>query len=272
MAVILRLYNRVADCVVNVDLISRLWKSNDYYIIVVSNGCSEGFCFPNDVKFDGEIVKLQENLGHFKGNSQLLTEGAKHIPDECEYAVLLESDTWLMDDGLINKYIGKLDGEEKKVWASANWIDKYHSLATDFAIVKTSFIKENPGVFGFDGGAKPEISVYNYISDNGFGFYEIDELYPVHLPKIIPFGPQVYGKRRKAFPRGPMVTHHLENIGNSIERKKALANMTCGKKVFDTEGRKSKIQLRHYRAYLILFQRLLRLAPKSRWFKGRKKG
>lgn len=230
-----------------------------------------GHALPRGALGNAELVELSENEGHIKGNSQLLKAGVERLTADFPYTVILESDTWLMDDRLIDRYINELEKSERRVWASANWVDKYHSLALDFALIKTSFLLKHPGLFDFTGANMAECAVYNYIKSAGFESVEIGELYPVHTPRILPGGPEVFLRRRNAFPSGPMVTHHLEHIGNSMEKKKEAANRAAGKIIFDT-GQSAPAALALWRRLLIMHQAVLQIAPKSRWAMGRQIG
>ncbi|HLX55071.1 MAG TPA: hypothetical protein VKR58_14090, partial [Aquella sp.] len=115
------MYNRIEDLKYCISIIKDTWKLNSYYILVVSNGREDGYILDEDSlnKID-HLIEIKNNIGHFKGNSQLLLEGLPYIPHDCEYTVLLEADTWLFSDKLINKYTSKLK-EENSVWASAQF-------------------------------------------------------------------------------------------------------------------------------------------------------
>lgn len=269
IAVIIRLFNRVTDAAENIALIRRTWTRHDYQIIVVANGVAAGHTLLADARRDCMYIELGENAGHIAGNAQLLKAGAKAIPADCDFTVILESDTWLMDDLLIDKYIGKLNAAADRVWASANWVDKYHSFAVDFALIKTPFLRANPGLFDFAPEVTAECGIYNFLRDKRLTGLQIKELYPTHSPRALPWGPEVYFRRRCAFPLGPMVTHHIEHVAGGIERKKIIANRTAGKMVF-AAGDDGPVPLALHRALLIAWQYLLIFVPKSRWATGRR--
>ena len=142
IAILIRVYDRIEDLENNLKIIVGTWLCNDYYIIVVSNGYNNGYVINKDsLQYIDKLVVLDENAGHKKGNSQLLLEGMKYIPHDCEFTVILEADTWVYKDYTIQQYIKEMSEDEKIVWASADWYDKQYGLATDIAIIKTKYKK-----------------------------------------------------------------------------------------------------------------------------------
>lgn len=227
IAVVIRVYDRIEDLKYNLRIISDSWKQNDYYIIVVSNGISSGYeILPESIPFIHKLVILEENAGHRKGNSQLLMEGIRYIPEDCDYTLILEADTWMYGDALISKYTNLLS-ESPAVWASADWYDKYYALATDFAIIKTAYIKQHRGIFDFE--LFPECHISNYLRDTNAGYIWIKENMPVHVPSYIKFGypyvPNIKEGRFYVFPKSKTVTHHIEYMKGGMARKKQYFNI-----------------------------------------------
>lgn len=218
VCVIIRVYNRIKDLEYNLEIIRNTWTQNDYYIIVSSNGENDGYALTEKiVSLSDQIVRYDGNSGHLKGNSVLLLQGIPHIPVECEYTLLLEADTWLYKDNLISKYINELK-KEKAVWASAKWYDRFHSLATDFAIVNTEFLKNNQNILDF--GFYPETYVATYLHNVGASWIYIKENTPVQIAGYLnkfPYAP--YG-RFYVFPFSKMVTHHIEHLSTGIAQKR----------------------------------------------------
>jgi GT2 family glycosyltransferase len=141
--IVMRVFNRIEDLQICIDIIKKYWVRGTYYIVVVGNRKSEGFPIPEAVRTKvNKVVELDQNLGHREGNAQLVLEGIPHIPDTCQYTVLLEADTWVFTDEVVHKYIHLLDSRVS-IWASSEWIEKYWSLGLDFALVRTSYIKHN---------------------------------------------------------------------------------------------------------------------------------
>lgn len=162
ISILIRVYDRLEDLNYNLKIIRDTWKLFDYYIIVVSNGKSNGFnILQESIPLIDKLVILEENAGHRKGNSQLLLEGIKYIPDDSDLTLILEADTWVYSDKIILKYSELLNQNKDIVWASADWYDKYHALATDIALIKSQFIKETPELFDFD--LFPECHVCNVV-------------------------------------------------------------------------------------------------------------
>lgn len=228
VAVLIRVYDRIDDLKYNLRVISETWKSNDYYVIVISNGKSNGFeILPESLPLIDKLVILQENAGHRKGNSQLLLEGIKYIPEDCQYTLILEADTWMYKDDIISKYVDQLSTDANTVWASADWYDKYYALATDFAIIKTDYIKNNPGIFDFE--LFPECHISNFLRDTGKRYIWINENMPVHVPSYIrykyPYVPNIKEGRFYVFPKSSTVTHHIEFLKGGMEQKKRHFNI-----------------------------------------------
>ncbi|EGK02703.1 hypothetical protein [Dysgonomonas gadei] len=228
LAVLIRVYDRIEDLKYNLQIISDTWKENDYYIIVVSNGKKNGYnILPESIPHINKLVILEENAGHRKGNSQLLMEGAKYIPADCEYTLILEADTWVYGDSIQSKYTKLLSEKTDAVWASADWYDKYYALATDFAIIETKYIKDNPGIFDFE--LFPECHITNFLRDTNVRFIWIRENMPVHVPSYIrysyPYVPNIKEGRFYVFPKSRTVTHHIEFLKGGMEQKKRYFNI-----------------------------------------------
>lgn len=225
-AVIIRVYNRIQDLEYNLEIIRNTWLHNDYYIIVSSNGENDGYVLTDKIhSLSDMIVRYDGNSGHIKGNSLLLLQAIPLIPKDCEYTLLLESDTWLYEDSLICKYVEKLK-DQGAIWASAKWYDKFYSLATDFAIVDTAFLRANNNLLAF--GDYPETYVALYINNKKGKYIYIRENMPVLIAsylKKLPYSP--FG-RFFVFPYSKMVTHHVEYYKNGMQKKKrdfnALSN------------------------------------------------
>ncbi|MFR9166717.1 MAG: hypothetical protein ACLVKO_11055 [Dysgonomonas sp.] len=130
-----------------------------------------------------------------------MLEGIKHIPEDCQYTLILEADTWLYKDTLIQKYTAKLSENKNAVWASADWYDKQYGLATDFAIIKTKYILDNPKLFDFE--LFPECHISNYLRDTDTGYIWIKENMPVHVPSYVPKYPYVNNSKEKKILRFP---------------------------------------------------------------------
>jgi len=230
VAILIRVYDRIEDLKYNLQIISDTWKENDYYIIVVSNGKSKGFdVLPESRTLIDKLVILEENAGHRRGNSQLLMEGIKHIPSDCEYTLILEADTWMYGDSIISKYTDLLSKSEYSVWSSADWYDKYYALATDIAIIKTHYIMKNPGIFDFE--LFPECHISNFLRDTNAGYIWIKENMPVHVPSYVkykyPYVPNIKEGRFYVFPKSRMVTHHIEFLKGGMNQKKHYFNIVA---------------------------------------------
>lgn len=226
ICVIIRVYNRIEDLNTNLEIIKQTWSNNKYYILVSTNGEKDGYYLNNSIKEKADqIVNTVENVGHIKGNSQLLQQAIPYIPEECEYTLLLEADTWLYGDQLISKYILKME-QTGAVWASAKWYDRFFSLATDFALVSTQYLKQHADIVDF--GNYPEPHVANYLMDRNERFIYIKENMPVMVPSYVKKWFMAPKGRFFVFPKSKMVTHHIELYPNGMRRKEmdfnALSN------------------------------------------------
>lgn len=260
VCIIIRVYDRIEDLEHCINIIRDTWKLFDYYILVVANGRGMGFNIDlgSQKKID-KLIDLENNAGHLKGNAQLLQEGILHIPGDCGHAIILEADTWIYGDELIAKYITKLATEEA-VWASAQWYSHLYSLATDFAIIDTAFLRSNPQVFTYSGFA--ETYSANYILNHNLGFVYITENMPVHLPSYIKHYPFAMGIRFTVFPKSKMVTHHVELLKGGMERKKLLFNTLANTSYFKGDNLKPN---KFLKTKILLAVKLSYLLPMKGW-------
>jgi hypothetical protein len=267
IAVLIRVYDRIEDLELNVQIINDLWNAYNYEVYVVFNGESNGYKLNNNIKENVQkIISLKENAGHIKGNSQLLLEGIKNINIELfDYLIILEADTWLMNDQLIEKYIKILDNTNAK-WASAKWVEKRHSLSVEFAIINTNFIKEHfHKIFDFTNMA--EVWVAEYMMKNNINFMFIKELTPTHRPSLIKSIYNADFGRIRVLPSGNMVTHHIETLEGGMAKKRELADIVYKNNYFTN---KSKFNLFFLHYLYLLLQITLKFIPKSSWFKKKK--
>lgn len=266
VAVLIRVYDRIQDLACNLQIIADTWKSNDYYVIVVSNGKHQGYTVPDDcLKYIDKLITLEDNAGHRKGNSQLLMEGAKFIPNDCSFTLILEADTWVFTDKIHCKYISLLSQSHNAVWASADWYDKYYALATDFALIKSDYLRNNPKIFDFE--LFPECHISNYLKSSDSGFIWITEFMPVHIPSYVrpayPYVPNIKEKRFYVFPKAMAVTHHIEFLKNGLKQKREYFNIVSDFDYFcDTKVKYKKWQRFKMRFWINLSKYL----PKRSWY------
>lgn len=265
VAIIIRVYNRIEDLENNLKIIRNTWTENAYYIIVVSNGYSHGYTISEEAKtLIDELVILEENAGHKKGNSQLLIEGLQYIPKGYDYTMILEADTWVYKDTTVSKYIQLMEKSPNVVWSSADWYDKQYGLAVDIAIIKTNYLLDNPKLFDFE--LFPECYISNYLRDTNAGYIWIKENMPVHIPSYVPKYPYVNNSKEKrfyVFPNARMVTHHIEYLKGGIEQKKRYFNIVSGIDYFP-EG---KVNSKRWELFKMKFwTNMSRLFIKKSWF------
>jgi hypothetical protein len=265
IAVLLRVHDRMADLAVCVDLIRKYWIRDRYHLVVVSNGRPAGHALPESVRAAADhCVELAHNPGHLQGNAQLILAGLRHVPAECRYTVLLEADTWVFSDALVQKYAGRM-AAANAVWASAEWIEKCWSLGLDFAVVETAYLQGHPATFNFTADA--ESWVCNRLRADGRRFLYITENMPVHQPKVLKFFRECHGGRFRSFPLGGMVTHHVEDLPHGLETKKYLANVCLGRREFPL-GDLPAIRRAHQRLRLLMT--LAACVPRSRWYRPKR--
>lgn len=265
VAVLIRVYDRIDDLKYNLQIIKQTWTEFDYHIIVVSNGYPDGYRIDVDsVRIIDNFVALENNAGHKKGNSQLLMEGQKCIPLDCDYTVILEADTWIYGDRTIKEYIEFMEEASNIVWASADWYDKDYALAVDFAVIKSDFIRNNPDLFDFED--YPESYIANYLRDTDAGFKWITENMPVHVPSYVPKYPYVDDSTQKrfyVFPKSKMITHHIEFLKGGMSQKKRYFNIVADYDFFKEEIVSNKAWERFKMYFWIRFSKLF---IKKSWF------
>ncbi|NDV67854.1 hypothetical protein [Dysgonomonas sp. 25] len=267
IAILIRVYDRIEDLKYNLRIIADTWKSNDYYVIVVSNGKSNGYIIPEECKpLIDKLIVLEENAGHRKGNSQLLLEGIQHIPEESDYTLILEADTWLYGDAVISKYTNLLAQSVDIVWASADWLDKWHALGTDYAIIESGYLRKNPQLFNFE--IFPEFHIANYLRDTQVGYLYITENMPVHVPSYVRKYPYIPNKEGRfyIFPKSRMVTHHVEWLKGGMEQKKRYFNIVADTDYFP----EVKVSNKAWKRFRINFwMNLTKCFVKRTWFKAK---
>jgi hypothetical protein len=265
VAVLVRVHHRMADLEICVRTIRRRWTDRAYEVLVVSNGTAVGIPVPDAVRRDADVVEVAANPGHLAGNALLLREGLSRLSGRTTHVVLLEADTWLFSDLLVSRYLERMTGEGA-VWASAAWLDRYDSLALDFAVADIAFLREHPRIFAFD--QHPESHVAEVLDQVGGRYLWIEELMPVHVPRIlrrlIPDGKG----RFRSFPEGPMVTHHVEDLPGGLLQKMQEANIATGRMEFDVA---MNVDPARARQKLVRLRRLARLAPRSAWVRRRRR-
>lgn len=265
ICVLTRVYDRIEDLIHNVSIIKDTWKTFNYDLLVVSNGSKFGYSVPQEVRNDASVIELTENVGHLKGNSQLLMEGYNHIDfNKYDYVIILEADTWIYSDEIIKKYISKLESSSA-VWASALWYDRFYSLATDFAIIKASFLENNKQIFDFED--YPECYVCNYILDRGLSYLHIKENMPVMVPSYVPRFPYAPYGRFYVFPFSGMVTHHIEHIEGGMESKKYYFNVIAKSNYFKIKKNIVFGELFKMKVVILLTY----LLPRRTWYSKRRK-
>ena len=265
VSVIIRVYDRIDDLEHNLHIISQLWTKHDYHITVVFNGQEAGYTLTKTIiENSSYIINLEKNAGHLKGNSQLILEAHKQTI-ESDFTILLEADTWLMNDTIIDTYINKLSSNDA-VWASSEWVEARWSLGLDFILMKSSFFKqEGQSLFTFE--KRPEMSICETLLEKQFPFIYITELMPVHRPSLLKSIYNADGGRIRLFPRAYALTHHIENLKGGMNEKLYLADIMLAKPFFTNS---SSIHLRIQNIKYRFIEFILRFTPRSTWFKKKR--
>jgi len=266
ICIVLRVYNRIEDIELNLEIIRNTWKKNEYYIIVTCNGKSNDYNLTDKIYQNADFVlEIDNNLGHLKGSSQLLLESIKLIPDDCKYTILLEADTWIFSDNLIDEYVNKLDSQNA-IWASARWYDRCFSKATDIAIVNSKVLLANTDIVNFT--KYPECWVANYLIDHNLKSLDIKEFMPTLVPSYFKSFPYAPHGRFYIFPKGKMITHHIEDLEGGMEEKKYYFNLIAKSNFFSTKfKRKNDIEILR----IHLFRLLSFLMIRKSWYRKREK-
>lgn len=264
LCVVLRVHQRMEDLAILVDLISRHWTL-PRHLLVVSNGAAAGHRVPDSViRAADRVVELDHNAGHIGGNAQLLQAAVPLIPGDCPVTLLLEADTWLFDDRMLRPYLDLLEAGRAD-WASAHWLDRWHSQALDLALVRSAVLRAHPELLEYTKHA--ECHVANRLDALGLVRLPIAELMPVHIPALMRRFWNRWGGRFRCFPEGPVVSHHTEDLPGGMARKLAEANRTLGREEFPglppEDWAAARRRIRRLRA-------LARLVPRSAWVKGKK--
>jgi hypothetical protein len=157
-----------------------------------------------------------------------------------------------------------MDDDQGVVWASADWYDKQYGLATDFAIIRTDFIRKHPRLFDFE--LYPECYIANYLRDADAQFIWITENMPVHVPSYVWKYPYVNDRKERrffVFPKSKMVTHHVEFLRKGIEQKKRYFNIVSKSDYFKEEI----VHLKKWKRFKMKFWiELSRFFIKKSWF------
>jgi hypothetical protein len=267
IGLLIRVHDRMSDLEVCVDVLHRHWRLDDCHVVVVSNGRARGAEIPETVRSRvHSVLEIEDNPGHFSGNAQLLQAGMHVVPDACMWTILLEADTWIFGDAVLRRYVDQLE-RENKVWASAVWVEKFYTLATDVAIVRTAFVREHPRLFQFVEPPGPEAWIHGYLRGVNQEPIYIREHMPVHIPALMRRFYNKYGGRFRTFSRARMVTHHIEDLEGGLDEKKRIANQLLGRMEFpvETPGDLAKRQRQ-----LQLFETIRPWVPRSTWFRKRK--
>lgn len=261
----IRVFSRVDDLKEVIDIINTTWKANNYDIYVISNGESSGFKLPDSIhKEVYKVVSLNNNTGHQKGSSQLLQAFYDNIcfENNYDYSIILEADTWIYGDDIIDKYISIMK-VKKAVYAGAQWYDNYCSLATDFAIIDNTFLKQNRDLFVFDDYA--ECHMANYLLERNIQYVYIRENTYPNLPGYLTSFRYPYTNKGRfnCFPYSKTVTHHIEDLNGGIEEKKRLFNIVSQADYYNIKGsNNSFVEL----FLMKLFFNISRLLFRKSWY------
>lgn len=238
IGIALRCFNRIADALVNVQRIIPSYSAYDYYVVVVSNGTEKGYRYPSG-SGEQRHVALTRSEDHLSGDAQLFECGVQALAEAgVTYGIIMTSDTWLLDETKIIKYIQLLRCSAA-IWASSSWC-RMREAATDLAFIKVADVV-NAKVF-LQGEKSPETWVYDRLQSLGpMAYQNIAEIYPVHYfdtgiwPRFC-FDPAFrfpwHGTRICYFPRMGMVTHHVECLPGKIDSKMKYANECVGRNFF----------------------------------------
>ena len=270
IAVIIRVYSRITDAESLVKIIKSTWTHNHYDIFIAHNGEEDGYHATQTLKDAGHYIHVPKNSGHLFGARDLLQFGYDAALHEQKASspyqsyVFIESDFWLLGDGLLDSKLSQMR-RQKKSLAMSIWVEGIRSHAVDFFIVDAEYLAtKHKELFNWDD--HPEQHFAQLVHDDAL---IINELRPTHIPSILrvfPISTLVASLGRfRIFPKAPAVTHHLEEINSNdlslaLKIKQGIANTLLKEKVFEDAP---NIEIPRS----VLFQKYGLLAPQSSWFK-----
>lgn len=257
ISVVFRVYNRLADVEANLALARKFWTRHNYEFLVVTNGSLPAHL---GARFD-KCVQVVENRGHILGAKDLLTTAFPHIRPESDYVIFVEADFWLLDDRLIDRCVAQMR-ERGLVFMASNWIASRHSLACDFCIVENKIWEQWPDLFDFP--SNPEQWLGCYCVNHGLSYAFIRELCPVHVPTCLQWLVHTPHSRFRIFPKGPALTHHIEDLPQGMETKKGYANSLA-------PGAFPECPAVPLPTGQVWAQRMAALVPQYSWFKKKRK-
>ncbi len=245
IAVIIRTYSRVEDTKALVEIIKKKWKNNNYTLFIAHNGKKDGYFLDPSLSENATILEYDNNSGHRTGARDLVQNAYAHIENNnnFEYILFIESDFWLLDEKLLCDAI-----KSKKDISTSIWIEKRQSLGVDFFLVKKAYLDANKELLNW--ADSPETDMKRAFDKNiekqgKASLYIFDELRPIHAPSLMRKIFKSFlklshyeGGRFRIFPEAMAVTHHIEDLENGIDEKKALANALLGEVFFQTNIKK----------------------------------
>ena len=256
VVILLRCFSRIDDAVINVrDLLSK-FSAYNYCIVVVTNGDAKGFIYPQG---QGEYFVLripdQDNDFHASGDAYLFRRGLEYAHAQgFQFAICLTSDTWLLNEALLKKYLSLLIAG-KHQWISSQWTTP-HEAGLDLVLLNVPFAIEQQLIW--PKGVPPETWIYQKLKTLGPQIYgRIREIFPIEYPRHLwragfdPSGAFHCDLRVMYFPRAAVVTHHTESLPLGMASKKRYANDCVGRLLFTDTA--SKVPQRFWRG---LFRRI----------------
>ena len=257
IAVVVRVYDRMADLDVALDLIRRRWTRRPVHVIVASNGLTAGHAVSDAARGRADqVVEIADNPGREAGAARLILDGVARVPAGIRHVVLLESDAWVLDDRVLDRHLTAME-RSGAAWTSARWIERWSTRALDLALADVRALRAHPGWLD---GPELEARVAGGLADAGLVASDLLEAMPVHRPRLL--ARLGLGSRRHCFPALPMVTHHVEDLRGGIVEKMAIANACAGTRVFDVADAGDRWR----RGRIALDEFVSRIAPRSSWW------
>ncbi len=253
IGVALRSYNRIEDAVIQVKYLWKHFKAYPYYVVVVTNGDAQGHVYPAGQGEDAVLRLDKGNPGHLCGDNDMFKASIEHLHAQgIRYALCLTSDTWLLNEQLLKKYLPRLIAGRHQ-WISAQW-DTPPEVALDLMLVDVKFVLEHQ-LFWADWS--PEILIYQRLEalvspEYPRPYGRIREIFPIQYPRHLwrpgfdPSGSYHALGRPFYFPRAAVVTHHAELLPDGMTSKKRYANECVGRELFPDVGYEAR-QLKEMR-------------------------
>lgn len=135
-------HNRITQTKAQMDLIKNLYSKypllSNIDLFHAYNGDSKEYPEP----YIGEKIIRRENLGHFRGATDLINSGIKEILNQSKkykYIIVASGDVWFVNPELIENTLKNMN-EQNKLLCTSFWYEQ--QFATEFFIIESSLAEK----------------------------------------------------------------------------------------------------------------------------------